>query len=298
MAPELDAREDLDRQIDAMRLMAKDLELLPSGYEDDVTKLINLLRTGEITLTVSTLGLGMLASEYVIGKIEDHERAIEQTITSVLNKLNEFQTGAKTPITFIDKADNWRNIRNKITEAGNAAKTTNLRSEWEGVASERYFIVYGLQNEAFASMSGLCEKIAAQLETVAKAVLDLYKKLVTALLEFKNEIAGKMAGIWMKGPAAVFVLDDLVKSVGTMQTKIFNIFGECATMAQNNMIAGNNIAAEVATQSGLPFNQWPSIHLGAVGTDSDGKPYKYDLDYADASVLDGDGSDWKARSTA
>lgn len=65
-----------------------------------------------------------------------------------------------------------------------------------------------------------------------------------------------------------------------------------------NMIAGNNIAAEVATQSGLPFNQWPSIHLGAVGTDSDGKPYKYDLDYADASVLDGDGSDWKARSTS
>ncbi|MBH0781887.1 hypothetical protein [Nocardia bovistercoris] len=298
MAPELDAREDLDRQIDAMRVIAKDLELLPSGYENDVTKLINLLRTGEITLTVSTLGLGMLASEYVIDKIEDHERAIEQTITSVFNKLNEFQTGVKTPITFIDKADDWRKIRNKITDAGSVAKTTNLRSEWEGVASERYFIVYGLQNEAFVSIAGLCEKIAVQLETLAKAILDLYKKLVTALLEFKNEIAGKMAGIWIKGPAAVLVLDDLVKSVGTMQTKIFNTFGECATMAQNNMIAGNTIAAEVATQSGLPFNKWPSIHVEATGVDSEGKPHKYDLDYADASVLDGDGSDWKARSTS
>ncbi|MGW6424210.1 hypothetical protein ACWF82_16175 [Nocardia sp. NPDC055053] len=102
-----------------------------------------------------------------------------------------------------------------------------------------------------------------------------------------------MSKIFLKGPAAVFVLDDLVKTVGTMQTKIFNIFSECATMAQANMIAGNNIAAEVSTQSGLPFNSWPSIHVQAVGVDSEGKPRPYDLDYADASVLDGDGSDWK-----
>ncbi|MEV4126704.1 hypothetical protein [Nocardia sp. NPDC049707] len=296
MAPELDSRTDLNNQIDAMRIVAKDLELLPSGYKNDVDKLINLLRTGEIGLTVTSLGLGMLASEYVIDKIEDHRDSIEQTITSVLNKLTEFQNGVKTPITFIDTANNWRDIQGKIKDAGNQAKTTNLRSEWEGVASERYFIVYGLQNEAFTSMAALCEKIAIQLETLAKAVLDLYKKLVTALLEFKNEIANTMSGIWMKGPAAVLTLDNLVKSAGTMQTKIFNTFGECATMAQNNMIAGNNIAAEVATQSGLPFNKWPTIHIEAMGTDGEGKPYKYNLDYADASVLDGDGSDWKART--
>ncbi|MFX0580418.1 hypothetical protein [Nocardia nepalensis] len=296
-APTPDSRTDLDKQIDAMRLVAKDLELLPSGYEDDVNKLIDLLRTGEIGLTVTTLGLGMLASEYLIDKIEDHRKSIEETITSVLNKLTEFQTGVKTPITFIETAENWRLIRNKIKDAGGQAKTTNLNSEWEGVAAGRYFIVYGLQNEAFTSMDGLCEKIAGQLETLAKAILDLYKKLVTALLEFKNEIANKMTGIWMKGPAAVFTLDDLVKTVGVLQTKIFNIFGECATMAQNSMIAGNNIAAEVATQSGLPFNKWPSIHVEAEGVDSDGKRYKYNLEYTDASVLDGDGSDWKHKAS-
>ncbi|MEV0078704.1 hypothetical protein AB0H58_20075 [Nocardia neocaledoniensis] len=276
-----------------MRLAAKDLELLPSGYEDDVNKLIEILRAGEIGLTVTTLGLGMIASEYVINRIENDRDSIEQTISSVLNKLTAFQSEEKTPVTFIDTADNWRRIRNLITDAGTQAKTTNLNTDWEGVAATRYFVVYGLQNEAFTSMASLCEKIAAQLETVAKAILDLYKKLVAALLELKNEIANKMTGLAMKGPAAVFVLDDLVKTAGTIQTKIFNIFSECGTMAQANMIAGNNIAAEVATQSGLPFNSWPSIRVQAVGVDDQGKPRPYELDYNDASVLDGDGSDWK-----
>ncbi|MFF2395026.1 hypothetical protein [Nocardia sp. NPDC058114] len=291
--PTLDSRTDLVNQIDGMRLAAKDLELLPSGYNDDVNKLIEILRAGEIGLTVTTLGLGMLASEYVIDKIEDNRESIEQTITSVLNKLTAFQSEEKTPVTFIDIADDWRDIKNLILEGGNSAKTANLNTDWEGVAASRYFVVYGLQNEAFASMAGLCEKVASQLETLAKAILDLYKKLISALLELKNEIANKMSSIYLKGPAAVFVLDDLVKTVGTMQTKIFNIFSECATMAQANMIAGNTIASEVATQTGLPFNSWPSIRVPAVGVDSEGKPRPYDLDYADASVLDGDGSDWK-----
>ncbi len=291
--PVLDSRTDLINQIDGMRLAAKDLEALPSGYDNDVNRLLDLLRVGEIGLTVSTLGLGMIASEYVISQIQDNRESIEQTITSVFNKLTEFQSEEKTPVTFIDTADNWRAIRNRIVDAGTQAKAANLNTDWEGVAASRYFVVYGLQNEAFVSMAGLCEKIATQLETLAKAILDLYKKLVVALLELKNEIANTMSKIYLKGPAAVFVLDDLVKTVGTMQTKIFNIFSECATMAQANMIAGNNIAAEVSTQSGLPFNSWPSIHVQAVGVDSEGKPRPYDLDYADASVIDGDGSDWK-----
>jgi uncharacterized protein YukE len=298
MAPELDPKTDLDKQIDAMRLVAKDLELLPSGYANDVDKLISILRTGEIGLTVTTLGLGMLASEYVIDKIEDHRDSIEETITSVFNKLTEFQTGVKTPITFIETADNWRKIRNSITNAGTEAKAANLNSDWEGVAAQRYFIVYGLQNDAFVFMASLCDKIAAQLETIAKAILELYKKLVSTLLEFKNEIANKMAGIWMKGPAAVLTLDDLVKTVGTLQLKLFNTFGECGTMAQSTLIASNTIGADVAAQPGLPFNKWPSIKLEAIGIDSEGKPTRQDLDFNDASVLDGDGSDWKAKTTS
>ncbi|MDO3648841.1 hypothetical protein [Nocardia mangyaensis] len=292
-SPPFDSRTDLINQIDGMRLAAKDLELLPSGYDNDVNRLIDILRVGEIGLTIGTLGLGMFASEYVISKIESNRESIEQTITSVLNKLTEFQSEENTPVTFVDMADSWRVIRNLITDAGTQAKTANLNTDWEGVAATRYFVIYGLQNEAFVSMAGLCEKIATQLETVAKAILDLYKKLVSALLELKNEIAGKMTNIFMKGPAAVLVLDDLVKTVGTMQTKIFNIFSECATMAQAGMIAGNNIAAEVSTQSGLPFNRWPPITIQAVGVDGEGKPRPYELDFADASVLDGDGSDWK-----
>ncbi|MFC8526295.1 hypothetical protein [Nocardia sp. NPDC057227] len=292
----MDDKTALMSEIDAMRTLAKEIELLPDGTASEVDKLIEYLRIGQLIGTVPSLGIGLFVNEYAISVVENNRRDIEDSIDAVLTKVRELQVGEKVPVTFIDRAAGWRNLAAAVTNARDFAGGTDLRSEWGGIAAERYFFVGLRQAEAFKAVPAIAEKVAANLEAVAKGILDSYKKIVTALLEIKNEILGVMSGLSTKGPVAIFQLDQLVKTLGALQTRIFTIVGECATISQNNMIAGNQIALAPHTEAGFPGDRWPPASIAATGIDERGQKYDYELEFDDASALDGDASDWKVKT--
>lgn len=162
--------------------------------------------------------------------------------------------------------------------------------------AERYFNVGLRQTEAFKAIPAIADKVAVNLENVAKVILDSYKKMAGALLDFKNEIVGVLSGLALKGPVAFLQLDQLVKTLGGLQSKIFAIVGECATISQTTLSASNQIALAPHTEAGFPKNRWPPSTIAASGIDNRGQRYEYELKFDDASALDGDESEWKAKS--
>ncbi|MBF6150600.1 hypothetical protein, partial [Nocardia nova] len=59
---------------------------------------------------------------------------INRALGETWDKLAEMEPGLEVPVTFIDYANEWRNIKNDIINAGNSFSETDLTGEWEGDA--------------------------------------------------------------------------------------------------------------------------------------------------------------------
>lgn len=269
-------REDLETEASKINQEKTELDKLPNHVDDKVGDLMAAVRVGGIVGGIGSLGVITVINEtVVIDYLEDNRDDINRSINKAIEQVQLLQSGnISTPVNLVDCAVNWRTIAGSVTEALNYQTKTSLRSEWVGIAADRYFDVSLRQEKALQAIPTMCEKIAVSLEAVAVKMLDLYKKLLELIVKLTGEVATSIGKLVEKGPLAIKEIGEIAKLASSVANAIVSVIGEVKSYALSEMIEANRIAAVTNTQYGLPGNKWPSSVL-------DG------LTYDDATVLDG-----------
>lgn len=287
------SRDELIDRITAIRSQKSAIGNLPQKVEDWHGELVALVRTGGIVGALGSLGLTTLLTEgAVIEKIWENRDKINLALGETWNKINEMDPGLEVPVTFLDYADEWRNIKGDIDNANTAFSETDLMGDWSGDAAERFRSLRERQKLAFPAMSTLSEDIALNLEEVAQGELTLYTDLATAaqdLIEKVTELTGSYVSSMFNLPwGPITASSNLASAVEASSSFILDIAKSVASSAQNNIIAANRIAQSASVQYGIPNNQWPPGVVSSYGAGKDGIVAAI----GDASTQDGDQSDW------
>ncbi|MFR9767361.1 WXG100 family type VII secretion target [Nocardia sp. SC052] len=284
-------REELIRQIEAIRSSKNDIGNLPQKVQDWHGDLVKLIRAEGYTGGLVTGGV--FTTEMQVDLVWANRDQINKALGETWDKLAEMEPGLEVPVTFIDYANEWRNIRNDIFNASNAFSETDLTGEWEGDAANRYRELRMRQKLALDTMPQVCETIATSLERIAQNELALYtdlatksKDLVTKVLTIVTSLIKSFFNFPL-GPISAST--DLVAAVDASKTFILGAATSIATNAQTNMIEGNKITQNISAQAGLPENKWPPGVVASYGEGINGLR----IALGDASVNDGDKSDWK-----
>ena len=250
-----------------------------------------------IALRTAGLTSGVYSIEKTVKTFEENRDNINTALKGVSNKLRKLEKGIDVPVTFVDYADEWRNVSGDIVEAKNKFDKTTMWNEWQGDASARYRQMREGQTPALTSLPKVCETIAVSLETVATDSLTLYtdissktRDLISAVTNLTNRsVASFFDFPW--GPLSASA--DLVEAVQASETFVVNLTNSLATNSQSNMIEGNRIFQSVAAVDGMPQGKWPAGVDASYGSGIEGIRNAI----GDASVTDGDKSDWNIRTT-
>ncbi|MBF6425058.1 hypothetical protein IU440_10230 [Nocardia cyriacigeorgica] len=274
-------RDDLLTKISEIDTNHTEIEKLPKKVQDSFGNLVAAVRVAGHTASGAS-PFGHLGVEEVVDHIWQNRDKYHRAVEDILAKLGELVSGLAVPVTFVDYANEWRNIGGEIIHAGNKVNQTSLRGEWDGIAATRYWDARILQEKAVQSMPKLCEQVALSLESVAVATLDLYISIAKSTADLVSSTLSSISTIASKGPLGVTETDELVKIALAAQTFIINTISSVATTAQKNMIEGNRIAQATSVQDGIPNNKWPQAVTG-------------EARYDDGTVTDGTNK-WSVRS--
>lgn len=284
-------REELIRQIESIRSSKNEIGNLPQKVQDWHGDLVKLIRAQGYTGGLVTGGV--FTTESQVDLVWANRDQITKALGETWEKINEMEPGLEVPISFIDFANEWRNIKNDVVNAGNSFSETDLTGEWEGDAASRYREMRMRQKLALDTLPPTLEAIAQSLEKIAQSELTLYidlatksKDLVTKVLAVVTSLVKSYFNLPL-GPISAST--DLVAAVDASKTFILGIATSIATNAQTNMIEGNKIIQSISAQAGFPENRWPPGVVASYGDGIDGIRNAL----GDASVKDGDKSDWK-----
>ncbi|MEU1994666.1 hypothetical protein ABZ511_09475 [Nocardia gamkensis] len=284
-------REELTKQIESIRSSKNEIGDLPRKVQDWHGYLVKLIRTEGYTGGLVTGSV--FTTESQVDLVWANRDQINKALGETWDKLAEMEPGLEVPVTFIDYANEWRNIKNDIINAGNSFSETDLTGEWEGDAANRYREIRMRQKLALDTLPPTFEAIAQSLEKIAQSELALYidlatksKDLVTKVLVVVTSLAKSYFNLPF-GPISAST--DLVAAVDASKTFILGVATSIATNAQTNMIEGNKIIQSISTQAGFPGNKWPPGVVASYGDGINGIRNAL----GDASVNDGDKSDWK-----
>lgn len=247
---------DLNTNIDAIQRDKTEIDGLPKKTDDAYAELVKWIRIGG---HISS-GLNPFAHwgvEELVDEMWENRDKVTDSLKKIIDKLAELIEGIAVPITFINYANDWRNIAGEFIHAGNAFGSTSLKSDWQGVAADRYRDMREVQEKAFEAMPKLCEQVALSLEQVAVDTLDLYIAIAKNTLDLVQNTRQALADIAEKGPLAILEAGNLVEVVQGLETFIFDNVAKVAETAQKQMIEGNRIAQATSVQDGIPNNKWP-----------------------------------------
>lgn len=291
------SRDELRKQIEAIRSNKSDIGDLPEKVQNWHGDLVKLIRANGYAGALTGNFVGAFSTEQMVDHVWGNRDKINDALGDTWDKLVEIDPGLEVPIKFIDYADEWRNITGDIIHAYNSFRETNLIAEWQGDAANRYREMRDRQEEPLKSLPQTCGSIANSLEEVARKELELYTDLATKsqdLVEKVTTFAANYVGSFFDLPLGpLSASDNLVAAVQASKSFILGAVTSIATNAQANMIEGNKIAQELSVQGGLPDNKWPPAVVAAYGNGIGGIRNAI----GDASVTDGDKSDWNIRTT-
>jgi len=285
-------KEDLQTNIDTILQDKNEIDGLPPKVESAYGELVRWIRIG------GHLGAGLnpfahWGVEELVDTLWDNRTAVVASLKKIIDTLTDLIEGIAMPITFIQYADTWRNIGGEFTHAGNTFLKTDLKSDWQGVAADRYRDMRDIQNRAFQSMPKLCEQVAVSLENVAVDTLELYIQIAKNTQEVVHNTKQAIADIAEKGPLALLEAGNLVDIVQGLEKFILDNVTAVIQTAQKQMIEGNRIAQATSVQDGLPDNKWPPAVTGRVV--EDGVVVESGEDYSDGTVTDGNNK-WSVKS--
>ncbi|WP_069160874.1 hypothetical protein [Nocardia altamirensis] len=287
------AREELEKQIEAIRSSASEIGNLPQKVQDWHGDLVALIRAEGYTGGLATGGF--ITTESHVALVWENRDKINNALGETSKRLSEIDPGLEVPIRFLEYTNEWRNIKNDITNAASLISETDLTIEWEGDAATRYRDMRLRQRAAVESMPKTCEDIATNLETIAKNELTLYIDLATKSKDLVTKVLAVVTSLVKSyfslpfGPISASA--DLVAAVDASKTFILGIATSIATNAQTNIIEGNKISQNISANAGLPMNKWPPGVVSSYGDGITG----ISTALGDASVKDGDKSDWELK---
>ncbi|WP_459545186.1 WXG100 family type VII secretion target [Nocardia sp. X0981] len=298
---ETDSVAELRRAIATIRSNKSAMANLPQEVQNWCGDLVALVRTGGIVSAVGSLGITTAIDEsVVIPKIWGYRDDINHALGETWKKLDEMDPGLEVPVTFLKFADEWRNIKGDIDNAGNSFSETDLRGNWTGDAANRFWAMRDRQKTAFTSMSEMCETVATNLEDVAEAELKLYADLATHtrdLVEKVTALVGSFLGSFFNLPwGPVSTLGDVAAAVLAAKGFILDVSTAVADSAFANTKAANTIAQAASVQAGIPGNVWPPGAVAYPGSSPNDKERITEA-IGDASTQDGDKSDWSIGSS-
>jgi hypothetical protein len=111
------------------------------------------------------------------------------------------------------------------------------------------------------------------MENAASSILGFYSDIATQLSNLITEVSVSLGAMLGKGPAAVFEADEIIRLVNKCKDFVVGVVLDIAELAQDQMIAGNELGSAVGSNIGLGYQWPPAVAPGAA--------------YDDASVLDG-----------
>ncbi|WP_028478162.1 hypothetical protein [Nocardia sp. CNY236] len=288
----MDTRQDIQEQIDMIQTNKESIDQLPDKVQSGFEDLVLVVRIMGHTATGFN-PLGHFAVEKIVEHLCENRDEIISAVEDVKTKLSEFLKGALVPITFIYYADRWRSIEGTFMQARTAWGATDLKSDWQGIAADRYRDMRDLQGRAFHAMRQLSGAVAPDLEAVALEALEFYKDLAEHSTKFAENVAESVTVLATKGPFAALEAKEIMEMAMGLAKFITDTLGDLAEMAHNLIIYGNRIARQTAVQDGIPDNKWPSAVTGRV--EENGTVVLPGEEYSDGSVLD-DNNKWSVKS--
>ncbi|MEV0360311.1 hypothetical protein AB0H71_30075 [Nocardia sp. NPDC050697] len=238
--------------------------------------------------------IGAFTVEDTVDQIWSERDKINTAIRETWEKLKKLDPDLEVPVKFIDVANEWRGLRNKLLVAGNYYNDTNLASEWQGDAATRYAELRLRQKDALDNLPLEFDKIATSLEILATSELTLYgdlavkcQDLIVKVEETTVDYLKALLDFFSLG-GALAQIKALTSAVEAANTFILAVVKSLADAAKNNMIEGNKLAEAVEVQKGLPGNKWPSAVKSSYGSGKAG----IEEAIGDGSTADGDKSDW------
>ncbi|MGW4371808.1 hypothetical protein ACWEKT_39950 [Nocardia takedensis] len=287
------SREELEKQVTAIRSSSSEIGDLPGKVQDWHGNLVSLIRANGAAGAASGNVSSPFVAERHVDLVWDNRDKINEALGETGAKLAEMEPGLNVPVVFLGYAAQWRTVKNDVDEAFTALSEAALYTEWQGDASNRYRDIHSRQQAACVSMAAAAEQVAGGLEAIAKAELALYTDLATKCQDLISTVTG-LTGSYISAAlnfpmGYITASSNLVSAVQASKTLILGIAKSVADNAFTNMVEGNKIYDTLATQRGLPANQWPPGVVASYGAGREG----IRVAIGDASVTDGDNSDWK-----
>ncbi|MFR9752656.1 WXG100 family type VII secretion target [Nocardia sp. 004] len=292
MSVPVGTESSLRAKIDEIESNISEINDLPQRVQAGFGELVKVVRI--VGHTGSILNpFGYFVTEEIVDKIWENRDKIHEAMGKIIEKLGEFLKGIAVPITFINYADEWRNIQGAFDDAHNEYGYTSLRSDWQGIAADRYRDMREIHDSAYTAMSAMCAQVSENLESIAVSTLELYSDIAANTFELVSNTQQSLADIASQGPLAVLETDELVTIVLGLQKFILDNVSDVMKTAQKLMIAGNRIAQATSVQDGIPNNRWPSAVTGRVVTN--GVVENPGEVYDDGTVTDGNNK-WSVKT--
>lgn len=215
------------------------------------------------------------ASE-LLGPIEDGMEKLAQEMQQFWDEVQQIREQPGNADRLREAGVAWADsIGNPLGDiAGNISlenHKTNI--EWTGRAAEAYKALVPAQEEALDGLKDIAIKMRTSLDDMAESIEDFWQAIVIALVSFAVGAAGAIASAFgvVTIPAGIAVL---LAAVGVGLTFIFQAVQ--AIDSHMDVIRDQ----QTAVQQGLRDvgTKWEQSNIGAM---------------SDASVTDGDASDWR-----
>lgn len=282
----MDTREQLIAAIESINAETETVRTMPDDVQEKFEEVISAIRWGGGLGGLSFGGVfgaaaGLAAANEIADALWERRDKIHEVLSQVTEKLGEIAEGIFAPVTFIDKAAVWRDISAKAAEAYNFQSGTSLRSDWSGIAADRYFDAASRQEKALNAVPALATSIASTLETLAGNILKFYSTVAESLATFITNVTTSLAAIVGKGPLAVFEADEIVRLVNSVKDLVIDVVFKLGQLGQEELIAGNQLGSAVGSNIGLGYQWPPAVAPGAA--------------YDDASVADGS-NEWSVNT--
>ncbi|MFC3965766.1 WXG100 family type VII secretion target [Nocardia jiangsuensis] len=287
------SRDELLRQIDTIRSGQSAIDELPSKVQDWHGKLASLIRTNGAAAAATGNVAAPVLAERQVDLVWKNRDDINSALGETGDRLAGMEPGLNVPVEFIDFALQWRNVKNDINNAFTAISETVLYTEWQGDASNRYRDIHQRQGLACTSLSEAATQIAGSLENIAAAELALYTDLATKIQDMINTVTnltGSYISSALNFPMGyITASSNLVSATQASKSLVLGLATSIADNALTNMVEGNKVYDAVAAPRGLPAGRWPPAVVTSYG---------YGIEavrdaIGDASVTDGDKSDWE-----
>lgn len=237
---------------------------------------------GVVTTALSSTVVQILLTPPVVTWLVDAVNWLVNALSTALQKIWEFLQGIAAPVTFLVDAFTWGDVQieaARIAEAVNPGSNTDMKvgTIWKGPAADAYARSIKPQTEKAAKISSGAKAVAISLGVCGAAGLAFYIALGVIIVRLIIGAAAVIAafGTVALAPAGVaLAIEEAAVNSGMIIAAVSTLTACLGAQAQQ----ANSIRSDI--MSSFPEGKWPDPTVAG---------------FSDASMSDGDGSDWRLR---